>query len=237
MTQSDLLKWKTALQQGDETGGGFGNYAQFQAALGGQAAPQLFDVMDAGQTITAPDFVTYRSNLILDQGNELGGFGGFGGTDWPGFTNTGGNVLDFPSDPFGVDVGGGFLNLPPISLNFPSLPSASTDLLNALSNAAGITSTQKAPKQPLLGGACPPGRIVRHQKGRNICMKKPHMNVLNPHALSRASRRVSGFMKRVKTVEKSLRHAFAGSAIAPHRRQTRGGCIGCGAKSRRACTC
>lgn len=58
-------------------------------------------------------------------------------------------------------------------------------------------SSQKAPDATFFGGCCPPGRVLRRQAwGRDICMKKPRMNVFNPSALARADRRMTGFARR-----------------------------------------
>lgn len=108
--------------------------------------------------------------------------------------------------------------------------------------ATPIISTQTpAPNAPLLGGPCPPGRVLRRVSlGRDKCIKKPHMNVLNPHALSRSTRRVSGFLKRVRNVEKAIRHSMAGTGVihAKQRRSSgRAGCFTCGARTARSCSC
>lgn len=53
---------------------------------------------------------------------------------------------------------------------------------------------EKAPLATFFGGNCPPGRVLKRQPwARDICMKKPRMNPLNPCALRRANRRVTRF--------------------------------------------
>lgn len=47
------------------------------------------------------------------------------------------------------------------------------------------------------GGCCPPGYVLRRRSwGRDICARQSRMNVLNPRALARADRRVTGFARR-----------------------------------------
>lgn len=58
---------------------------------------------------------------------------------------------------------------------------------------------------------CPPGHKVSTRRDprtgqvTTCCVKRRRMNPLNPKALSRATRRLSGFTRRVKAVEKQLR--------------------------------
>jgi len=54
----------------------------------------------------------------------------------------------------------------------------------------------------LFSNACPPGKVLRIKPGlaRNICIKKPRMNVFNPRALARADRRVTSFARRSKAI-------------------------------------
>ena len=62
-------------------------------------------------------------------------------------------------------------------------------------------SHQPAPKATLFGGCCPPGRVLRRKPfGRDVCIRKPRMNVANPHALRRAIRRARGFEKMARRV-------------------------------------
>lgn len=133
--------------------------------------------------------------------------------DMPSFTVPGG--IDWPSlgDIFG-----------PININVP------------------IPGFQAGPPPPagIFTGACPPGRVLRRVSlGRDVCVKKPRMNVCNRSALSRATRRVKGFLTLSKSTEKTMRQSFAPLLRTPGRRApARGGaCGGCGARSRASCLC
>lgn len=65
--------------------------------------------------------------------------------------------------------------------------------------------TGPAPKATFFGGECPPGMVRRNISfGRDTCVRKPRMNVLNPHALSRARRRVDGFAGKSIPILKQL---------------------------------
>jgi hypothetical protein len=99
----------------------------------------------------------------------------------------------------------------------------------------------RAPLASLFGGACPPGTVL-HRKplARDICARKRHMNVLNPCALSKASRRVTGFLNKVKNTQKHLVKALSHAGVhGGHPRSTgkRGGCVTCGARTRSTCIC
>lgn len=57
-----------------------------------------------------------------------------------------------------------------------------------------------APRAGIITGDCPPGRVRRRVAwGRDICARKPRMNVTNVRALRRAMKRVTGFAKVAKS--------------------------------------
>lgn len=75
------------------------------------------------------------------------------------------------------------------------------------------TSSQPAPLATFFGGCCPPGRVLRRiNNGRDICMKRPTMNVFNPRALARADKRLTGFARRGSAILKDL-----GFQVSRHR--------------------
>lgn len=107
---------------------------------------------------------------------------------------------------------------PQVSLDPGQLPSAGT-------------------MQVYSAAACPIGYTLRKKPKRcasryGECVPKRHMNSLNPHALRRATRRLSGFFSHVKSAEKAVRHSLGHVARTTHRR----GCTYCG-KSGRSCKC
>ena len=107
---------------------------------------------------------------------------------------------------------------------FPSLCSGSSSLQS------------KAPNAGLLTGSCPPGRVVRHISfGRDKCVKKARMNPLNPKALNRAVRRLSGFQHFAVRTEKAIQHSFRKAGVAPRRRISSGRCTTCSKKSCGGC--
>lgn len=66
-------------------------------------------------------------------------------------------------------------------------------------------SSQGAPLATFFGGCCPPGRVLRRvNNGRDVCMKRPRMNVMNPRALARADRRVTGFARQSSRILRSM---------------------------------
>jgi hypothetical protein len=129
-------------------------------------------------------------------------------------------------------------------VDFPSLRDiivgVGGEVLNAFQDPGVLSYTAQAPSAPLLGGACPPGRVLRRVSlGRDKCVKKPHMNVCNRHALARSTRRVSGFLTMAKNTEKKMRQSFGGLLTTKKRASssTRGGrCGGCGQTQNR-CAC
>jgi len=158
------------------------------------------------------------------------------GMSLPGFTivnrgeisNFGGQV---PFHSNVVDIGQfrGLFQTTPQTL--PTVPGVAGDLLNqgicalfpGLSSCEGVfpnnlpnpfqstvpPTTLLAPCPPT--GPCPPGKELRTIKARaasTICAKKPRMNVLNPRALRRAAKRLGGFQKEVKAVEKIINKAL-----------------------------
>jgi hypothetical protein len=128
-------------------------------------------------------------------------------------------------------------------VDFPSLREiiigAASEIPNLIESFQGgaLSYTAQAPTAPLLGGACPPGRVLRRiSLGRDRCIKKPHMNVCNRHALARSTRRVSGFLTMAKSTEKKMRQSFGG-LLSTKKRSMRGGrCAGCGQQSKN-CGC
>lgn len=88
----------------------------------------------------------------------------------------------------------------------------------------------------LFSGECPPGMVPRKVAwGRDKCIKKPRMNPLNRPALSRASRRVSGFLRIAKGIEAGMRRSF-GPALKRPASKRGGKCVGC-ARPAQACVC
>lgn len=165
-----------------------------------------------------------------------------------GPTAEGGNVNDFgdssgifyPSDP--TD----WLDLASTAMGFLGTPgiTASPAPITAVQRERQRTKCHtprgwRAPNSSFFGGICPPGTVEKHQRGRNICMRKPHMNVLNSCALSRATRRVTGFLNRVKSTQKHLVTALSHAGVHGTRRpmSRKGGCGGCGARTRKTCIC
>lgn len=75
-------------------------------------------------------------------------------------------------------------------------------------------TSQPAPRATLFGGCCPPGRVLRRiGMGRDVCIRKPRMNVLNPAALARADRRVRGFANKAAPMLKQM-----GYQVSKHRK-------------------
>lgn len=109
-------------------------------------------------------------------------------------------------------------------------------LFPSLCGGSGNTSLMaQTPNAGLLTGSCPPGRVLRRVSlGRDKCVKKPHMNPLNPHALMRATRRLSGFHKAAGRVEKAIAKSLRGSGIRSPKRSSAARCGTCQKKS---CSC
>jgi hypothetical protein len=121
-------------------------------------------------------------------------------------------------------------------IEFPSLRGLAEFGINT--GLRYIAQRTPAPRATLIGGECPPGRVLRRTRlGRDICAKKPRMNVCNRPALSRASRRVKGFLMLAKSTEKTMRQSFAPLLRTPKRSAKGGSCGGCGARTRAACVC
>lgn len=108
-----------------------------------------------------------------------------------------------------------------------------------LQNLLGPSSSlQTAPKASLLTGACPPGRKLRRiAYGRDICVRKPRMNPLNPKALKRATSRLAGFHKFAAHAEKEMAAAFRKGGFHPAARAriSKGG--RCGTCQKNKCSC
>lgn len=102
-------------------------------------------------------------------------------------------------------------------------------------NGSSLMAQTTAPKAGLISGACPPGRVVRHVSlGRDICIKKPRMNPLNPKALNRAVRRLAGFQNFATRTEKAIRHSFIKAGVRPTARRG-GACTTCRKKTCGGC--
>lgn len=187
---------------------GFGLDPEYLAALGRATNPNWVGWAQIDPRIDP------RGTATMDEWApvEPGGLG----TIFPGFPE-----LTIPIPGIGT-----------IGVEFPSAPPPPASTFAQVP----AVRQQPAPTAGLLTGACPPGRVLRRRRlGRDICIKKPHMNVLNPRALARSTRRVSGFLHRVRSTEKALRHAFVG--LTPKRRTSRrGGCVQCG-MPRAQCAC
>jgi hypothetical protein len=204
------------------------------------AAPILSDkyVYSSAGTAALPQLDSFYSasepGPSIAIGGDLGLGSSFEGTDFNKFLSPVGVAMDDFMSVGGVD--------------FPSLRGILEDTLALVPQffdpGSGLPPSayqrKAAPKVPLLGGACPPGRRPQVRtthvvSGRNICAKKPHMNVTNRHALARSTRRVSGFLHLAKNTEKKMRQAFGG--LLTHHKTARGGrCVGCG-QTRSRCAC
>lgn len=130
---------------------------------------------------------------------------------------TGGNGP--PISTSGAAPGGGVLGgliggaIPGIGALIPGLVSG------------GTTSTPgngKAPLATFFGGQCPPGRVLRRKgMARDVCIKKPRMNVFNPRALARADRRVTSFARRSKAILQDLGYKVSSrkKSVGPKKRK------------------
>lgn len=99
-----------------------------------------------------------------------------------------------------------------------------------------MTSSQgPPPKAGLITGSCPPGRVRRTVAyGRDVCVRKARMNVLNPKALNRAARRMSGFHAFAVKAEKELQKVVRKSG---YRGQTKRVGGKCGVCRKTSCSC
>jgi hypothetical protein len=112
---------------------------------------------------------------------------------------------------------------------FPSLPGCGGSAVTPVTSQVAQVPSGPAPKASLILGSCPPGRVRRKVAwGRDICARRPHMNVLNPHALRRAARRIGGFQKQVRSIEKLVNASMKTSGA----RRTR--CVSC---KKTRCSC
>lgn len=99
------------------------------------------------------------------------------------------------------------------------------------------STSAPAPKAGLLTGSCPPGRVVRKiAYGRDICIRKPKMNPLNPKALRRATTRISRFHHFAVQAEKEMAAAFRKGGFHPGRAVARTGGK-CGSCRKTKCSC
>lgn len=186
----------------------------------------------------------YPYNTAEWQDAALSGVGnGISMSTYPFTSPMGGGTItppiDFPSIPGPVIPG---TNAPGGNpCNIPGIPGTVAGNLLGCGVGAGLTPVQT----PYPGGtmvvqsaaACVPGYTLRKTPKRcasryGECVPKRHMNSLNPHALRRATRRLSGFFSHVKSAEKAVRHSLGHVA----RTSTRRGCNYCG-KAGRSCKC
>jgi len=175
-------------------------------------------------------------------------------TLWNLQTAFGSNYIpgDFQPDPNSdfTAFGGGLGYLPGYGNPgiFPSIINQAGSILNTLLQPEAPAQVPQIYQQPgtmqVNVQACPAkrlksGKLVAQHIGKNgRCITNRHMNVLNPHALSRSTRRVTGFLKRVKSTQKALSSAL--QRELPHGRRTtrgKGGCFTCGARSYKTCSC
>lgn len=117
-------------------------------------------------------------------------------------------------------------------------------ILGGIAAGAGIEAgksimsqvPQEAPKASLIMGTCPPGRVRKTVAwGRDICIKKPTMNPLNPKALRRATTRISRFHAFAQKAEKEMAKAFRKGGFhvsTGSRSRTK-----CGTCKKTACSC
>lgn len=101
--------------------------------------------------------------------------------------------LPVPVDKPGLPMPGGGHGVPPADI--PEMPGTIQ---------VGSCASPHLPVAFIDGkAACPPG--YHYSKTAKCCVKNRRMNPLNPRALSRATRRLSAFSRRIKTTEKALR--------------------------------
>jgi len=139
-----------------------------------------------------------------------------------------------PSVPATVPGVAGDLIQQGICALFPSLSQCQGVFPNTLTNPFQSTSpTVQLPGCPPTA-PCPPGRQLRSVKARSasvVCAKKPRMNVLNPRALRRAAKRLGGFQKEVKSVERIINKAL------PRKAPRRASSSKCGTCRQSPCGC
>jgi len=117
---------------------------------------------------------------------------------------------------------------------FPSLQQCQGMFPNTMPNPFQDVATIVQQANCLPAGPCPPGKQLRSVKARSattICAKKPRMNVLNPRALRRAAKRLGGFQKEVRSVEKIINKAL------PRRTARRASTSRCGTCRQSPCGC
>lgn len=165
----------------------------------------------------------------------------------------GGDVIDF------TDSIGGPIDFPTArSTGYSDILAGALGLAQSLVDTATLPAEQVPATIPRAGTlsvnavACPVtytqgGKIVRqHLRKQQVkarkspvtqCVTNRHMNSLNPHALRRATRRLSGFMTHVHSAQKALNKALGRHASPIHRRTSRrSGCYTCG-RPARSCVC
>lgn len=111
-------------------------------------------------------------------------------------------------------------------------------LFPSLCGSGNTSLMAQTPNAGLLTGSCPPGRVLRRVSfGRDKCVKKARMNPLNPKALNRAVRRLSGFQNFATRTEKAIRHSFVKAGVRPTtiRRSGGGRCGTCQKKTCGGC--
>lgn len=173
---------------------------------------------------------------------QLPGLGSLeGGGDVIDFTDSIGGPLDFPtarssslsdviSGAFGLAQGliestGGQVPA--------TIPSAGTLSVNAVACPTRYTSSGK-----LVGQHLRKQQVKARKSPVTQCVTNRHMNSLNPHALRRATRRLSGFMSHVHTAQKAINKALGrhGSPGVRRRAAKGTGCYTCG-RPARSCVC
>ena len=121
------------------------------------------------------------------------------------------------------------------------IPEAIGSVIDVLGSVLGGGSLMQqngtaAPKAGLITGACPPGmRRKTVSLGRDICVRKPRMNVLNPKALRKATSRISGFHKFAVSAEKQMAAAFRKGGFRARTTSSSSGRCGTCRKSKCSC--
>jgi hypothetical protein len=130
-----------------------------------------------------------------------------------------------------------------LSSLFPSLIGRTLQDISNLPQSLGIGQNPLIPQYSVTAHACPPKLTARGMKGQHLskphkgstphCVTNRHMNSLNPHALRRATRRLSSFHSFAAKAEKEMQKAFRkGGFHAPKR--SAGKCSTC-RKTRCSC--
>lgn len=148
-------------------------------------------------------------------------------------------------DSGGLDLGSLFTST---ASNVPSSTGSLQNLITAgLGAALGLAQTSVSPYNVLVPNpksitlnayACPRGKHVsKATKGPSAgkCVTNRHMNPLNPKALGRAVRRLSGFQHFAVKTEKAIQASFRKAGVFPHRRSLSGG--RCGTCRKTKCSC